>query len=250
MIVTAQVGRLGAAEPAKEEVKTAPEWQIRRFSVGKEGAQVTLEKEGGDHLSVLKSTGKEGNRLVSATFTAESGELKVEAEIGGVHHTLVRKAAELDKPATDSSRGPTEEDRKKYESLSEKGRAKFREALRAKFSDESFRNLPEEERRATIRTLFEKVAKEEQGADEPKTEAPKPEAGSLKAPTPPKEKRGPNEEDLKRYEAFSEKAREKLRDAMRDKLKDPAFRDAPEEERRAAVKAIFEKIEKEDQEGR
>jgi hypothetical protein len=58
-----------------------------------------------------------------------------------------------------SSRGPSEEDRKRYESLSEKAREKLRDTMRAKFSDEKFRNAPEEERRNIIRKEFEKIEK-------------------------------------------------------------------------------------------
>ena len=62
-----------------------------------------------------------------------------------------------------STRGPSEEDRKKYESLSDKAKEKFRDAMRDKFSDEKFRNAPEEERRNAIRTMFEKIQKEDGG---------------------------------------------------------------------------------------
>ncbi|MFN0080080.1 MAG: hypothetical protein ACKVY0_26740 [Prosthecobacter sp.] len=62
-----------------------------------------------------------------------------------------------------SNKGPSEEDRKKYESLSEKSRDKFRDALREKFSDEKFRNAPEEDRRNAVRSIFEKIEKEDKG---------------------------------------------------------------------------------------
>lgn len=62
-----------------------------------------------------------------------------------------------------SNRGPSEEDRKKYESLSDKARDKFRDAMREKFSDEKFRNASEEDRRTAIRTIFEKIEKEDKG---------------------------------------------------------------------------------------
>jgi hypothetical protein len=62
-----------------------------------------------------------------------------------------------------SSRGPTEEDRKRYESLSDKARDKFRDMMRSKFSDEKFRNAPEEERRNIIRKEFERIEKEDKG---------------------------------------------------------------------------------------
>lgn len=62
-----------------------------------------------------------------------------------------------------SSRGPSEEDRKRYEALSEKGREKLRDVMRAKFSDEKFRNAPEEERRNIIRKEVERIEKEDKG---------------------------------------------------------------------------------------
>jgi len=60
-------------------------------------------------------------------------------------------------------RGPSEEDRKKYESLSDKAKEKFRDMMRSKFSDEKFRNAPEEERRNLIRKEFERIEKEDKG---------------------------------------------------------------------------------------
>ena len=62
-----------------------------------------------------------------------------------------------------SNRGPSEEDRKRYESLSDKARDKFRDMMRSKFSDEKFRNAPEEERRNIIRKEFERIEKEDKG---------------------------------------------------------------------------------------
>ncbi len=62
-----------------------------------------------------------------------------------------------------SNRGPSEEDRKKYESLSEKARDKFRDALREKFSDEKFRNASEDDRRTAVRSIFEKIEKADKG---------------------------------------------------------------------------------------
>ncbi|MBB5040097.1 hypothetical protein [Prosthecobacter dejongeii] len=62
-----------------------------------------------------------------------------------------------------SSRGPSEEDRKRYESLSDKAREKLRETFRAKFSDPKFQNAPEEERRNIMRKTFEDIEKEDKG---------------------------------------------------------------------------------------
>jgi len=61
------------------------------------------------------------------------------------------------------SRGPSEEDRKRYEALSEKGREKLRDVLRSKFSDEKFRSAPDEERRNIIRKEVERIEKEDKG---------------------------------------------------------------------------------------
>ncbi len=60
-----------------------------------------------------------------------------------------------------SSRGPSEEDRKRYEALSEKGREKLRSAIGEKFRDEKFRNAPEEERRNIIRREVEIIEKQD-----------------------------------------------------------------------------------------
>jgi hypothetical protein len=60
-------------------------------------------------------------------------------------------------------RGPSDEDRKKYESLSDKAKEKFRDMMRSKFSDEKFRNAPEEERRNIIRKEFERIEKDDKG---------------------------------------------------------------------------------------
>jgi hypothetical protein len=66
------------------------------------------------------------------------------------------------KPADAERRGPSEEDRKRYESLSDEAKEKFREFMKERFSDAAFRNSPVEERRAEIRRLFDKAAAEDQ----------------------------------------------------------------------------------------
>jgi hypothetical protein len=60
-----------------------------------------------------------------------------------------------------SSRGPSEEDRKKYESLSDGAKDKFRNGMREMFSNEKFRNASEEDRRNAIRSMFDKIEKED-----------------------------------------------------------------------------------------
>jgi hypothetical protein len=61
------------------------------------------------------------------------------------------------------SRGPSEEDRRRYEGLSDKAKEKFRDMMRSKFSDEKFRNAPDEDRRNIIRKEFERIEKEDKG---------------------------------------------------------------------------------------
>jgi|JI10StandDraft_1071094.scaffolds.fasta_scaffold210376_1 hypothetical protein len=63
-----------------------------------------------------------------------------------------------------TSRGPSEEDRKRYESLSDGAREKFRNVLRERFSDPKFRDAPEEDRRAFLKSTFEKIEKEDQSS--------------------------------------------------------------------------------------
>ncbi|MFN7562012.1 MAG: hypothetical protein ACK5TH_09555 [Prosthecobacter sp.] len=58
-------------------------------------------------------------------------------------------------------RGPSEEDRKKYESLSDGAKEKFRNGMREMFSNEKFRNASEEDRRNAIRSMFDKIEKED-----------------------------------------------------------------------------------------
>lgn len=248
-----------AAAPGKPEaeaaVGTAQEtsWKVRRLSFSKKGAEVTLEDTTSHRRIGLVSSTSGAARVLSAEFAADSGELHVEALIDGVRLSLVQKISELDgdeKTASDKpgSVGPTPEDRHRYEKLSTQGREKFRNLLREKFADEAFRNLPEKDRRAAIRTIFNKVEREEKAT--PATSANDKEGAYpvleeyelTRALTEEK-----FEEQRKAYEKLSEEARDKFRKQLREKFSDPTFRNMPEEERRAAIRAIFEKIEKEDQ---
>lgn len=74
--------------------------------------------------------------------------------------------AEGDRPSggerlSRGSRGPSEEDRKRFEAMSEPAKEKVKNLFREKFSDEKFRNAPEEERRNIIRREIEKIEKED-----------------------------------------------------------------------------------------
>lgn len=257
MLLATPAGR--AAPPDKPEAETPAataqqaSWKIRRLSFSKKGAEVTLEDTTSHRRIALVSATSGAARLLSAEFAAESGELHVEAVIDGARLTIVQKISELDgderiasgKPG---SAGPTPEDRHRYEKLSTQGREKFRNQLREKFADEAFRNLPEKERRAAIRAIFDKVEQEEK-------EAPASSSNDKEDTYPVKEEleltraltEGKFEGQRKVFEKLSEEAREKFRKQLREKFSDAQFRNAPEDERRAAIRALFEKIEKEDQ---
>ncbi len=127
-----------------------------------------------------------GSRLISASIQADGKTMKIVAMLDGKEHSFSRPIASMpvpdkdlmlaglrqavssaEKEATSQSsdvkprRGPSEEDRKKYESLSDAAKEKFRNGMREMFNDEKFRNAPEEERRSAIRTLFDKIEKED-----------------------------------------------------------------------------------------
>jgi hypothetical protein len=127
-----------------------------------------------------------GSRLISASIQADGKTMKIVAMLDGKEHSFSRPIASMPVPDKDlmlaslrqavtsaekegtsqasevkPRRGPSEEDRKKYESLSDAAKEKFRNGMREMFSDEKFRNAPEEERRSAIRTLFDKIEKED-----------------------------------------------------------------------------------------
>ena len=143
-----------------------------------------FDKNEKQSLVVTEEPNLKGWKLMEALPTTNIERAQAKIAIGGEtfsirHSTLDKndltkgKSDKGDKgPRNDSSggdrlnrgsRGPSEEDRKKYESLSDKAKDKFRNAMRDKFSDEKFRNAPEEERRNAIRTMFEKIQKEDSG---------------------------------------------------------------------------------------
>lgn len=143
-----------------------------------------FDKNEKQSLVVTEEPNLKGWKLMEALPTSNIERAQAKIAIGGetfsIRHSVLDKndltKGKSDKgdkgPRNDSSggdrlnrgsRGPSEEDRKKYESLSDKAKEKFRDAMREKFSDEKFRNAPEEERRNAIRTMFEKIQKEDGG---------------------------------------------------------------------------------------
>jgi len=143
-----------------------------------------FDKNEKQSLVVSEEPNLKGWKLIEALPTSNIERAQAKIAIGGetfsIRHSILDKndltKGQSDKgdrgPRSDSSggdrlnrgnRGPSEEDRKKYESLSDKAKEKFRDAMREKFSDEKFRNAPEEERRNAIRTMFEKIQKDDGG---------------------------------------------------------------------------------------
>lgn len=110
------------------------------------------------------SKGDGPTRLLSVQHEAEKGELRVKALVEG-------KEVEITQPLSELEAGGmrrriavpgSEEQRQHYEALNEAQREKFRARLREKFADPAFRTLPEEERRQTLRDIFEKIEKDAQ----------------------------------------------------------------------------------------
>ena len=143
-----------------------------------------FDKNEKQSLVVSEEPNLKGWKLIEALPTTNIDRAQAKIAIGGetfsIRHSVLDKNdltnGKSDKgdkgPRNDSSsgdrfnrgsRGPSEEDRKKYESLSDKAKEKFRDAMREKFSDEKFRNAPEEERRNAIKSMFEKIQKEDGG---------------------------------------------------------------------------------------
>jgi hypothetical protein len=161
-------------------------------------------------------------------------------------------------PSGESRNAQHEEDRKRFENLSESAKDKFRHAMSEVLRDEKFRTAPEEERRAKIKEVFEKTVAEDKAqpgkkADDAHAAGTQPAPGSLpenKGPSRESRSKGPTDEDRRRYESLSDKAKEKFRDSMRETFADEKFRNAPEEERRAKIRQLYEKAETEDKAGK
>ncbi len=142
-----------------------------------------FDKNEKQSLVVTEEPNLKGWKLIEALPTTNIDRAQAKIAIGGetfsIRHSVLDKndmtkgkSDKGEKGRGDSSggdrfsrgnRGPSEEERKKYESLSDNAKNKFRDAMREKFSDEKFRNAPEEERRSAIKSMFEKIQKEDGG---------------------------------------------------------------------------------------
>lgn len=143
-----------------------------------------FDKNEKQSLVVTEEPNLKGWKLMEALPTSNIERAQAKIAIGGetfsIRHSVLDKN-DLTKGKSDkggdkgrgdssggdrfnrSNRGPSDEDRKKFEGLSDKAKDKFRDAMREKFSDEKFRNAPEEERRSAIKSMFEKIQKEDGG---------------------------------------------------------------------------------------
>ncbi|MGV3658986.1 MAG: hypothetical protein ACO1TE_02345 [Prosthecobacter sp.] len=146
-----------------------------------------FDKEAKQSIVVSDEPNLKGWKLVGATPSEKIDRAQAKISIGGETFSIRHTALTKDDMKKDSrgerreggpggpppsggddrfrrsNRGPSEEDRKKYEALSEKSKEKLRDAMREKFSDEKFRNASEEDRRNAMRAVFEKIQKEDAG---------------------------------------------------------------------------------------
>ncbi|MBL9129919.1 MAG: hypothetical protein JNG86_01880 [Verrucomicrobiaceae bacterium] len=143
-----------------------------------------LDKSTKESLVVTDQPNLRGWTLVEATPSADITRAQAKISIGGEPVSIRYDASALTKDAlkkdksspspggpppppggerySRGGRGPSDEDRQKFESLSEKAKEKFRDGMREMFSNDKFRNASEEDRRNAIRSMFDKIQKDDQ----------------------------------------------------------------------------------------
>ena len=156
------------------------------WAVDRNATVLLTDRTGKNVIRLGFEPDQNGSRLISASIQSDGKTMQVVAMLDGKKHSFSRPIASMPVPdkdlmlaslrqavttaekdatspaATAKPRlGPTEEDRKKYESLSEAAKERFRNGMREMFSDEKFRNASAEDRRSAIRTLFDKIEKED-----------------------------------------------------------------------------------------
>jgi hypothetical protein len=144
-----------------------------------------FDKDKKESLVVTEQPNLRGWTLVEAASSSDMTRASAKVSIGGEPVSIRYDAAALTpgamkkdrKEGKDGSdrgppqgggerynrggRGPSEEDRKKYEALSDGAKEKFRNGMREMFSNEKFRNASEEDRRNAVRSMFDKIEKED-----------------------------------------------------------------------------------------
>lgn len=156
------------------------------WAVDRNATVLLTDRTGKNIIRLGFEPDQNGSRLISASIQSDGKTMQVVAMLDGKKHSFSRSIASMPVPDKDlmlaslrqavtaaekdaTSRaadtkprqGPSEQDRKKYESFSEEAKEKFRNGMREMFNDEKFRNAPEDERRSAIRTLFDKIEKED-----------------------------------------------------------------------------------------
>ncbi|MBE7498526.1 MAG: hypothetical protein HS117_26605 [Verrucomicrobiaceae bacterium] len=141
-----------------------------------------LDKVTKESLVVTDQPNLRGWTLVEATQSTDITRAQAKISIGGEPVSIRYDASALTKEALKKDprsssggppppggdrysrrgSGPSEEDRQKFESLSEKAKEKFRDGMREMFSNEKFRNASEEDRRNAIRSMFDRIQKDDQ----------------------------------------------------------------------------------------
>lgn len=143
-----------------------------------------LDRQTKESLVVTEQPNLRGWTLVDASASTDITRAQARISIGGEPVSIRYDASALTKDAlkkdkkdggskgdsgppggdrySRSSRGPSEEDRKKYESLSDKAKEKFRDGMREMFSSDKFRNASEEDRRNAVRSMFDRIQKDDQ----------------------------------------------------------------------------------------
>jgi septal ring factor EnvC (AmiA/AmiB activator) len=86
---------------------------------------------------------------------------ELEVKVAKLEKELARLKGEAQKTPTAARTVPNDEDRKRYESLSEGAKTKFRDELKKIFSNTDFRNAPLSERQDKVRSVFEKIEAED-----------------------------------------------------------------------------------------
>lgn len=164
---------VGDTAPDKTTIGDIPLEDIQVYGVwimDKSAVALLTDRSGKKIIRLAFQPDEQGSKLVSASIDAETAAVKLVVFIDGKTHTFTRTLASMPSPPAAAMQavkskgsGPTDEDRQRYEGISDAAKEKFRDQIRKMFSDEKFRNAPEEERRNAVRELFEKIEKEDKG---------------------------------------------------------------------------------------
>lgn len=132
---------------------------VSTYSFKKNGATGMLLLQPGKSCELMQISGVVYSLSITPTETWPAAKHAAPTTANGKKQAAAETETKQLEDAT--GRGPSDEDRKRYESLSDRGKEKFRNTLREHFSQEQFRNAPEEERRERIKKLFNEAEAED-----------------------------------------------------------------------------------------